>query len=385
MKRTLAGLFCLCFLLTAVLPQPAHAAGATVVFTAVNDIFTRNLTTATMPVRLDGVMYISYLYLLRLDDLSYNRGDDTLTVLSQTRGLIYDLRTGQVSDLSGQLRPMRGAILRSGSIYLPVEELCDYFDYHCSIITSSGLGEIIRINRQTPVVGDSVVVSANIEVLRQIYVDYQLTAAQEQKPSDPDVPVPPDPGPGTEPDPVTPPARPTRWLYLYFEVTPGAVIDVPTMLEQKGLVGNFFVRPDDILECADYLRRLSIGGHTIGLLAEGDDPAAQLTEGNRLLQAVCLKKTRIAHVTGGTEQTAAALREEGWKLWRWTEDSCFDTQTVAASVIRTMGRLDAVETEAVLRLGCNDAGYQTLIPILYYAESNNYRYRTIRLWTEPLV
>ena len=70
MKRTVSALLCLLLVFSvAVLPLPARAAGATVVFTAVNDIFTRNLTTATMPARINGVMYISYLYLLRLEDL----------------------------------------------------------------------------------------------------------------------------------------------------------------------------------------------------------------------------------------------------------------------------------------------------------------------------
>ena len=97
------------------------------------------------------------------------------------------------------------------------------------------------------------------------------------------------------------------------------------------------------------------------------------------------KKEEPAQTPAASQQAAAALRESGWKLWCWTADSDFDRQTVAASVISTMRRLDAVESEAVLRLGCTDAGHQTLIPILYYAESNNFRYRTIRLWTEPLV
>lgn len=385
MKRILILVLCVCLLLTpAALPRSASAAGATVVFMAVEDVFTRNLTTATMPARIDGVMYISHLYLLRLDGLTGLREGDTYTVRSSTKGLIFDLRTGQVSDLAGQLRPLQGARLHNGAVYLPVEDLCGYFDYHCSIITSSGLGEIIRINRQEPAVDDAVVLSANIEVLRQIYVDYQMTAAQE-------APVIPDPDPVPEPDPTdpepepTPEPLPTRWLYLCFEVTPGALSDVPALLEQKGLTGTFFIRPEHILECGGFLRRLVLGGHTLGLLADGEDPAAQLEEGNRLLYSVCLKKTRIAQTPAASQQAAAALRESGWKLWRWTADSDFDRQTVAASVISTMRRLDAVESEAVLRLGCTDAGHQTLIPILYYAESNNFRYRTIRLWTEPLV
>jgi len=383
MKRTVTALLCLCLLL-AMAVLPARAAGATVVFTAVEDIFTRNLTRATMPARIDGVMYISYLYLLRLEGLTCIKEEDSITVMGDGRGLIYDLRSGQVSDLSGQLRPMTRALRHNNSIYLPVEELCGYFDYHCSIIRSSGLGEIIRINREQPTVADAVVVSANIEVLRQIYVDYQLAVAKEQQqPAEPDPPA----SPGTDPTPSdpTPQPPPVRWLYLCFDLAPDALYDVPALLEQKGITGTFFVRPEHILDCAAYLRRLVIGGHNIALLAEGEDPGAQLEEGNRLLYSVCLKKTRLAHVTGGTPDQQAALRESGWKLWNWTADSGFDTQTVASSVINTMARLDAVETEAVLRLGCTDAGFQTLTPILYYAESNNFRYRTIRLWTEPLV
>ena len=189
----------------------------------------------------------------------------------------------------------------------------------------------------------------------------------ETPPASPD-PVPPEPVRPSAPEPVTPepipvvpeppktetpaaeepetppdaPKEPSETpvsggqnLYLCFRNGTEALLDA---LDRYGVRGTFFCDEAFLRDQGDLVRRMTASGHAVGLLVDPSDPdrtlAAQMNQGNQILEQAACRKTRLVLLAqGGNEAAYQELREAG---------GCGLRPALERSILRTSGQAQAL-------------------------------------------
>lgn len=346
MRRRFLALLCTLTLFFTLL-APAHAVGE-VCFTAINDTLLP-LTADTMPVWSGGYLYVPYSVFsattvdgkLELNCI-YSRSNNTASVYVLRQMLVFDLNEGTCYEQnSGEQFPSH-AILRNGTVYLPVARVCDYFGLSYSYLRTQ-YGYLLRIKNLNPIKennkawhSDESFIDAGGQQMSDLLRKYNASLRPDKEPSA--TPVQPE-TPSTSQEPEPDPTSITTYVAFRCD-TAQAGQSIADTLEQAGVTALFFFPAEEIAIQGALIRRLLGSGHSVGLLAEGDslEQTQELLETGRLaLEAVSHTRTYFALVPQAQQQQ---LQSEGWVCWDTGVDAVPDGSRTpynqAASTLRAL-------------------------------------------------
>ncbi len=333
MRRRVSALLCVLALCAAIQIPGRAASNGEVFFTAVN-ITVLPLTSDTMPVWSGGLLYVPYSVfnttLLGTSSI-YSRSNNTVSVFNLRQMMVFDLDEGVCRDhQSGEVIPGQ-AIFRNGRPYVPVEYVCSFFGFNPPSYLTTSYGSLVRItnfDRSDPHnMSDAAFLDAGSETFRMRLRDYNQSLQSQDETSQPTQPTEPEPEPAENP--------------LYVAVRcgqAGRAEDVAAALESAGGVGVFFFPAREAGEQGALIRRLLGAGHSVGLLAEGEDTAQTrqlLEEGQRALETVARARTYLALVP---DAQRPALEEDGWVCWQTGTDAAPQEGTSSYSTAQSAAR-----------------------------------------------
>lgn len=348
MRRRFLALLCAMTLCLALL-APSHAAGE-VCFTAVN-ITVLPLTADSMPVWSGGTLYVPYTVFdanstgVSLGTGSiYSKSSGTVRVFSVSQILVFDLNEGNCYNQHTGERMSGRAIMRNGKPYLPAARVCSFFGLNPPSYLSTPYGYLVRITNgdasNKRYYTDAMFIEAGGDVLRDRLRDYNQSIAPVEDPAAPSTQQPaassgPEPGAATIP------------TYLAFRCQTGqAGQAIADTLDQNAAAGLFFFPVEEIGRQGGLIRRLLGSGHSVGILAEGDNLAQTqelLQAGRQALEAVCHTRTYFALVP---EDQRQALEVDGWVCWNSSVDAIPDGSRTpynhAAGTVRALPKKGSV-------------------------------------------
>ena len=308
-KRLAAWLLSVVLCLGAVLPMPASAAD--LYFTSINDNLLP-LTADTMPVWSGGLLYVPYTVFdsgttgIRLGmDCSYSRDGTTVSLFTLRKILVFDLKNETCrNEMTGEELSAK-AIIRNGRPYLPLNTVCTFFGLSRTY-TSISQGYLVRIKNKEVVLSDDKFIDAAGELINRRVREYNQSLNPSQG--------------GSTTNPSAPPEEnlPSANVrtYLAFRCRDGESLSgVMDALDRKGVFALFLLTPQVLEEESELVRRMLGTGHSVGLLAEGEDleqTRQLLAQGERLLEQTLFTRTTIAYAP---KEQRAALEEEGWVCW----------------------------------------------------------------------
>lgn len=379
---------------------PTSNAVPDVIFTAINDTFLRNLAPNTMPMQIDGLVYVPYSTFLIAPSpglsSTYNAANNQLVLYNINRILTFDMANAITYDEQGTVYGAN-AVRRNGTYYVPARVVCDAFGFYFSFVPGNLLGPIVRINTDDNMVSDDYLVSRSFTVMRSIYDQYQRDYGGETEEPDPDnetngnssTPPPStneNPNASGEPVEEDPEAKPV--VYLAFEGdlndSTGQILDI---LQESGYQATFFVTGRLHAGNVEYLARAAAAGHTIGNNLDGypgvgagfQDLAQEAAATTEAVQAVIKTRPRLLMVPGGsaslTQEEVDALVEGGYRLW----DGSFETQAQTAGAIYSacLSHLEGASGHVVLNLRSSPENAEALSSLVDYFRSNGYEVRPI--------
>lgn len=344
MKRLRRLLACLCAAaLVMALALSAAASEESVYQMAVNDRFV-DMSAEAMPFQSDGVLYVPYTLFdgnvtgVALGvSFSVMRDDSGYYLYMYRIGgtLRFDLNAGTCTDQNtGESMGMR-AIIRNGTIFLPLNRVSRY----CELTTSQRLtpyGTFLRLTNGK----ESLSTQEFLEVamvsgrLQNRYNDYirslSPSASVPAVTTAPGQTVPPAPTPGGA---ETPDRNGVR-LYLAFQCTDGSGLEaILDTLDRSGVRALFLFRPEDLAGRGDQVRRVVGSGHAVGLLLPGGDldaVQASLSQGSALLERIARLRIHTAALEQNDGQVLRWLTQLGWACWTGNVDGLDDGRGQAA-------------------------------------------------------
>lgn len=312
---------------------------------AINDhFFDSELNSATMPIKVNGVIYVPYTVFDR--DLaqanfriSYGQkregGEYTLTLYSTSGALIFDLIRGTTTDVYGNSVGMR-AVLNNGRPYVPIQAVCNYFNTLAGttlvqyVYTDTEYGALIRLRNEEAALSDFMFRQSALSAMQSRLNRY----LQGQNPQ-PTTAVQPTASPTTpavtpRPDDEDPdPTEPDTQVYLAIRCDTGeGLMQILDTLDQEGVVALFIFSPQQLEWQAEQVRQVVGRGHSLGLLVSDTDLSQaldHLEEGNRLLEQIAWTRSRVALVDSADSQVIQGLEEAGWHCWQGNVDGTVGT------------------------------------------------------------
>ncbi len=350
--RTLIAALLSLSLLTGLLTLPANGSG-TVYFMAVNETFVE-MTSGNMPIVVRSALYIPYTMLSpQATGISlgvrtqYNASRRVLTVTDDVRTVTFDLASSTAYDDSGSTLTIRAAA-RNSMAYIPLSWLCSYFSSLSYSLIRTQYGTLVRVTNSAVILTDAQFVDAAMDRLQNNLLRYQESLAPSPSPS-------PSPSAGPGPSPSTAPSlRPAVLLALRSGPRTEEALEA---LESRGAQGLFLFFPDELAAYAPLLRRITAGGHSVGLILAGADPAAclaQLAAGRAALAALTYSCADIVCAGQLAPEDTQVLMDAGCVLW---PNDALDASSLSASALTR--RLQADEVNCVEYL-CDEEGLTAL-------------------------
>lgn len=282
------------------------ASAADVYFTAVNNTCLK-LEDENMPVSVNGTMYVPYT-VFNSKELGtyaiYSYSSQTVVILRDRQELYYDMSRGMTYDQDDTELSFK-AVFRKGKVYVPVGATCQFFGLTYSYITSSDIGDIVRITTGDAMDDDSFVSSATW--IMQSYLNSYLKSATPT---------------ATQPVVTTTPV-PTSSAPVYGEVEVYTAFiglnslaeKVMDKFEQRGYRTCFFLTAEDIVRSPDLVREICGRGHSVGLLL-GEAFERDYARAAALLFEAAAYRTQLVVLDGEVNAEIASLAEElGLNLW----------------------------------------------------------------------
>ena len=358
-----------------VLMLPLRVSAADLYFTSVNDNLLP-LTAETMPVWSGGQLYVPYTVFGGSANsgvdlgiyCSYNRDTGSLAFMYNTsKILVFNVKTGICRDeMTGESYSAR-AIIRNSRPYVPLSTVCSFFGLDWSY-TAISQGYLVRIKSDAVVLSDNRFIDAASELINRRLREYNQSLNPTPDPAGPTTPqVTPVPA---EEDSSAASVR----TYLAFLCPSGCELNgILNALDSQKKYGLFLMTPQALEENGGLVRRILGTGHSIGILAEGDDQEETrglLEEGNRILEQTVHTRTTIALAP---KDQRPALGNEGWVCWKETfalsPSETTGPNTFASRTLRLLsGR---TQTTCLTLPGTADTG-RVLATLLRQLENNNF-------------
>lgn len=317
-KQRFTTLLCALALLCALLPIRAvsTASAPTVYLLALNDKFC-DLPGGLLPLNFNGTLYVPYTVFdtaVTGVDLGvyYGLGQDkgpVLSLYSNTNHLIFKVSKGLCLDQQNNKMDFN-AIVRFGTIYVPLNEVCSFFGLGYAVMPTTDRGVLVRISNYNATLTDSQFFSYAAQGMSYRY----NSIVKSQQPA-----ATPEPQPtaaNTEaPAASVPPDRSQVRIYLAIDgsqAEPMLLYDLSASL--PGIL--FLFTPDSLITQNELVRQAVSAGHSVGLIVDGgtlEEVLGQLERGNELLRHIARIHTRIVSAPQALEETLAA---RGWSCWR---------------------------------------------------------------------
>ena len=316
LKRRFTAILCALVLLCTLLPSRASA--STVYLMALNDKMC-DLPNGLLPVYVNGSLYVPY---TTFDNAAtgvdlgvyYGLSQDNGTILSlysRSGYLTFTVNKGLCVDDQGYRKDFN-AIVRYGTIYVPLSGVCTFFGLRYAVMSTPDRGTLVRITNQNASVDDSTFLGYASQSMAYRYNN--IIKSQEPPPTPPPRPTPVPPPQKPQPDQEPGHDRGAVWVYLAVDGDQAAD-SLPDSLS-AGLPRLLFLfSPDTLPQHTALVRRLVAAGHSIGLKVDTTDPEealAQLALGNELLRHIVRLRTRIA---AAPYELTDRLTAEGWSCW----------------------------------------------------------------------
>ena len=320
MKGRILAALCAVALLIGVFCTPG-AASQNVCFTAVNDSLLE-LQASAMPVWVNGLLYapgtVFDRTVTKVDfgmQYNYSSSSNTVTLYNLRQMLVFDLAKGNSYDqISGKVMSAK-AVNRNGKIYLPVVAVCEFFDLEHSY-TQTPNGYLLRIRNHAAWLSDKTFQDAASNEMANQRQKYQ----DSLKPVDPPAPSTPSVQPPDDAPQVENPQVQTQ-VCIGVRCTTGEGLQaILNAMDRAGWRGVFFFDPDIIAGQDALVRRVVASGHTVGLLADGEDAQdsrEQLDRGNELL---ALTACTAATAVFAPQDQRQELERDNWVCWRDTQN-----------------------------------------------------------------
>ena len=246
MKKAKKAVCVILVLLLALLPGAALAADSSVCFIAVND----NLLPLTSQASSQSGQYyvpMSVFTSLRIYS-SFHSGTSTAELTSSTRQMFFNVETGETYDSNNNYYTS-SAIMRGGTVYVPVDFVCRQFGLSWSYIRGSGYGDVCRITDGSSSLSNEMFMAAARPLMVSRYNEYTGSSVS------PDV----DGGEVEAADSV---------IFLSFRGMPTG--DTLNTLLSYGVKATFFLTAEEIRSDPSIVRRIAGEGHNIGALCSSD-------------------------------------------------------------------------------------------------------------------
>lgn len=362
-KKTAALALC-ALVLAGALSLSASASPGNVNLMAVNERVLLDLTADNMPRTVGGVLYVPYTMLsyqaTGIDlgvNAMYSTTKRTLLVTDGQLGVVFDTRANNAQDLSGA-EVSAQAMVRNGTVFVPIDWLCDYFGTISCTRTSTRHGTLIRLTSSSAILSDRSFVSAADNQLADSLSRYLESGGRGEGEN-------PVPSGGAEAS--EPPSGGELYLALLWGDDGEECV---RLAEGRGLRALFLFTPEQLREQDDLVRRLVGAGHTIGLSLEGEDVEAcmdQAADGRGLLAAIARCPALVAGAPNLDREGRDALAQDGFAVWRPTLKGT-DYSTGAALA----RKLDPQQVNYV-EIGCGSGGARFLRTALDAMEEENCR------------
>lgn len=363
-KITLTALALCALVLAGILTLSASASAGNVNLMAVNERVLLDLTADNMPRSVGGVLYVPYTMLsyqaTGIDlgvNAMYSTTKRTVLVTDGQIGVVFDTRANTAQDLSGGALSVQ-AMVRNGTVFVPIDWLCEYFGTISCTRTSTRYGTLVRLTNASAILSDRSFISAADSLLADSLRRYLESGGVGEG----DNPVPSGSGSASEP-----PSGGELYLTLSWG---DEGEECARLAEGRGLRVLFLFTPEQLREQDDLVRRLAGAGHTIGLVLEGEKPEdclVQAEEGRGLLAAVARCPALVAGAPGLNGEGREALTQAGFAVWRPTLRG--EDYSTGGAMAR---ELDPQQVNYV-EIGCGSGGARFLRGALDAMEEENCR------------
>ena len=221
---------------------------------------------------------------------------------------------GITLDQDGELRQWPSAQISGGRFYVPLHQVCSFFgltqeiiEVGYDIIPHSEPLFMIRIISNSGINGNSFV-GLNKRSLQNAYNTYFNVSPQDTA----------GPDNGSQPTtPSTPPAPKYNDISIYlsfYDLSAGGVGRIIDSLNTPGYRSCFFVSVEDVIENPGLIRRISGGGHAVGIwLTEGT--YSEYLHTSELLFEAAKVKTVIISADEAAEEAARTADSNGLLFW----------------------------------------------------------------------
>jgi len=317
-KKFIVMILMLALCLAVLCPVPVEAAD--VCFTAIDESVLK-LTNEGMPIWSGGMLYAPYTTFNEADNgiskwgiqASYSKNNNKVTLFDTRRFLEFDLKTGACWDDITGIAYSGGAIVRGGRPYLPVAIVCEHFGMTYSY-REIAQGSLLRIKTEDVVIADSRFPDAADNILNLRLKEYNQSQGGGTVPSVPDT--------TQTPGQNLPPENDQNVdTYLAFRCDSGENLElILSILDAAREKGMFFLTHELIQRRSDLIFRMLGSGHSVGLLAWGEDVGQvreALAAGSGALAEQVFFRTTVVLTE---KDFRAQLEEEGWICWNSTLD-----------------------------------------------------------------
>lgn len=320
-KQFFALSLCFSFLLAVLQPYSSFATEQ-VYFTAANDSLLP-LDAATMPVWVDGQIYVPY----HAFDYStsginigthatYHASGGTVTVYNLGNTLTFNTNTGECYDQRSKVNYPYKVVYRRGVPFLPVAGVCNFFNLGYSY-QKTDYGYLLRLKGKDTVLSDDRFIDAASSMLYSMLQTYKGTLET------------PTPAPTVLPTPQVETPLEEEVEEEELVVTPFLlgvdVLDYNVALwdslgerESKAI---FFFNLEQLESQGNLLRQLLGLGHSIGLKVSGDS-IEEIEEEILSCNALLAQQARTSSSIISTNSSwHKALEEKGYILWKGTDST----------------------------------------------------------------
>lgn len=362
------------------LSAPIPASAASLYFIGLNDNVPP-MTAGDMPFWSGGTLYVPYtVFDANLNGsgvnlglyTSYSRSDGIVTLFDLRQMLVFDLNTGACRDeITGAVYSSQ-ASMKNGRPFVSVSMVCSIFnlDYSYIRLPYISQGYLVRIKSPDTVLSDDLYISAAQDLINIRLKEYtkSLNSAATTTPGSSD-----DGQGGTQPgqNPIQEPDGGNTAVYLAFRCgSADGLTSILNVLDAGRYSALFFLPPQLLEEEGDLVRRILGTGHSVGVLAEGEDVDSQLRQGQRALEETVHTRTTLACVPADRR---AGLEAEGWVCWE--ESLAMEPgPTVGAGTFANtvLSRLGGRHRAAYLTLSGGEAAARVLPTLLRQLASNHY-------------
>lgn len=361
---------------------PSYAAESYVI-TVTEDTLLRDTGDESMAIFQDGLIYVPYTTLQRLNGVgcTYNAEDELVTVFKQGAAIYFELDSGYTYTYGG--RPVQISARMRGSVpYVPVQVVCTWLNlyYNYTTANDSGVGyPVIRVAGKTPATSDATILSRNADALREVADERNRLSGLI-----PDDPITPNPPPV---QPPSPPEEPDRDITLLFLGQPDdALSSILDTLEGARYSAAFFFPSREIYGQGEALREVWCRGFCPGILLSGEDLLREATDASQACAGLLHVRVRLVSCTREVSpEERTALEDAGFRLWMPNSDPYQEKMDGQALLDAFQQLLDDGEDGSVLALRPDSMTLEVLPVLSGYLSSMNYTVLDVWEWTEPPV